>query len=276
MASNVLYSSRQVRCLGAIVLTFLLGGKVYSQTQNIADSCIHRLAFDANGSDSLRMVLLGKIAFNHRNIDSVIYYADELIAVALDHGNTTALCRGYYYKSLGYTKKTKYKEALSCLLQSVSYARVANAPNLEALAFIQMGTINNATSNNSLAIQNYRNAIYLLNGLNKPNLLAGAYLNLASVYQSINITDSAFCFFQLADSIYTINENPISAAYAKGNIGIVLADRQLLDSARVYLEVSHRILLAEEHYQAAISYRLWLSIINQNQKRFDEALSFGQ
>jgi two-component system, NtrC family, sensor kinase len=144
-----------------------------------------------------------------------------------------------------------------------------------AISYVQLGVVFGSLNNYKASIPCYYKAIPILSEQKKYRTLADVFVNLAADYVSVNKIDSAYYYYSKSDSIYHAQGRRVSSAYAKGNIGILLAKDNQLDSALVYLKASHQILLDEEHYQAAISYRLWLSIINQKQRRFDDAFTLA-
>jgi signal transduction histidine kinase len=258
-----------------VVLIFSYSFLVTAQNKQIADSCRMLLINDKTGNDSTWFVLMSKVAFNQTNPDSIIYYSDILIDRALQKNNSTFSAKGYYLKSIGLIQQSKSDIALELLIKCINEASKNNNEKLIANANVQMGNVYSSMNNYDYSISCYLKAIELMQKQDAPSALAAVFLNLGSDYTYLCKKDSALHYFTLSDSLYSLLNDKLSGAYAKGNIGIILAERQLFDSAWVYLSASHHILLGEEHYQAAISYRIWLSFIKQKQNRLFEAYNLA-
>lgn len=257
-----------------LLVTFLAASfSNYGQNKEIADSCLNVLAKGKIENDSVRFALLLTVAYNQIEPDSVIFYSDHLIEQAQAKKNSYFLTRGYYCKSIGLNQKSDNAKAIELLIMSLNTAQ--NDESSQAVSYSQMGNIYISMDNPAMGIKCYRQAIQIFEKKNNKVGLSNVSLNLGSAYLRENKQDSALIFYKFCDSISTITQNEISAAYAKGNIGIILAKQSNYDAAAANLKVSCQILQKKGHHQAFISFALWLSIIEMKMNNNPNALFYA-
>jgi signal transduction histidine kinase len=246
-----------------------------SQNKALADSCWHLLLENNTESDSVRLSLLAKVAFNQTNPDSIVYYAEYLINEASDKSNALFLAKGYYYKGCGLRLLSKKEEAIVALFKSIKISLSINNPLLTSGAYLEISNVYSLMKNHIEAVKYIEKGIELLKKLNNESVLSGAYLNLGGEYLDENKLDLALSCFYQADSLYLKLNDITGAAYAKGNIGIILAKQGSIDSARVKLFAACNVLQMDQNYHAVGVYKLWLSIVEQKSKNFPLALNYA-
>ncbi|MFT3739055.1 MAG: ATP-binding protein [Breznakibacter sp.] len=267
---------RKRQCLILLFFSFAFWGAL-CQNKSIADSCLvvlKNLNINKDKDGVLQLNLISKIAFNHPITDSVLYYSDVLIEESTKQNNLTFLAKGYYYKGGALKQLTKNQDALKELYKCIEISEKIDNHFFIACAYLEIGNIFSAIKNHQTATSCYFKAIDGLKKLNdKDNALAAAYSNLGGEYISLNKNDSAVIYYNISDSLYTILEDPIGSAYAKGNIGIVYAKQNILEKAKENLTKAYTLLKHESHHQAMISYQLWLSLIEKEQHNYPIALN---
>jgi len=225
--------------------------------------------------DSARLKLLMELIYCQNNPDSIIFYSEQLITEATECSNSRYLAKAYYYKGCGLKLLSKYKEAIDSQFEAIHQATAAKQELIIACSYLEIGYVYSSLKNRDQAIMFYNKGVKTLNNLKNDVVIAGAYLNLGGEYLSRGDLDSALMYFEKSEKFYQTLRDNKGCAYARGNIGIILAKRGKLDSARTELLSSCLLLNELSDKQALISYKLWLSIIENRSCNFQIALRFA-
>jgi two-component system NtrC family sensor kinase len=226
-----------------------------------------------NLKDSLHLSYIVDAYYGQSDPDSMIFYADILIRDASKTKSRLFIAKGFYYKANGIRLKSNIPKAMECLLKCLEYANQINNPFLTSAAYVQMGSFYSELNNHNAAISYYKLGTTQLKQLQNNQALIMAYYNLGGEYTTTGILDSALFFYQLSDSLSIQINDSINSAFARGNIGIVLAKSNKKEAAYGYLTQACKTLSKDQKNKTYISYYLWLSILDQQQKRIDKALA---
>jgi len=259
-----------------VFIIFFLSSEVMlvGQNKSIADSCLKILNSETIDNDSVRFRLISRIAFNQPKPDSIIFYAQCLIDQKDKKINKYFLSKGHYLKAIGLFRQSSFNKALEELIQSVEIAQSINDDYLTAISYLQMGSVYSSMENYPCSLDSYFKAIKYLNKTDDPEVLSAAYLNLGGEFYSHNNYDSALVYYGFAKDIYSNLNYRHGKAYADGNIGIILAKKDELDSAKQKLKSSCEVLLVEGDLQSYITFVIWIAIIDLKSENFSESLYY--
>lgn len=223
-------------------------------------------------NDTIQLNLLVDEINNQLSPDSVIYYSDLLINNAQKCKNELYLAKGYFYKATGLKMNSQYTAALSNILICINSAKAQKNDFLAAAAMNEMGNIYAGQKNHDEAIKSYRKSINQIGVDNGTAILIAAYNNLAGEYIEIQKLDSALNYYNESNRLSLLNGDSISAAYAKGNSGGILAKQNNLDSACVCLTSACDFLKNTQSYGADLGFKVWLSYVYIKKKQYPQAI----
>lgn len=261
-----------------ILVAFALNCLFYnslSQNKSQADSCWRLLLEKKTESDSVRLSLMAKVAFNQTDPDSIIFYSEYLIKQASAIKNELFLAKGYYYKGCGLSLLSKNDGAIVALFETIKISLAIENPFLTSLAYLEISNVYSSMKNHIEAVKYLEKSIEILKKMKNETALSAAYLNLGSEYLNLDELDLAISYFCLADSLYIKLNALTGSAYAKGNIGIVLTKQGDLDEARAKLVGACEQLQEDQLVHSVLTFKLWLAIIEKKSKNYIASLDFA-
>ena len=249
---------------------------VSGQNQKVADSLTRIYEKDAL-KDTAKLELLLNLSFNETNdLKLALQYAEELISLSEQKGNSLYLYKGYFLK--GNKKKLlgNLEEALDAYFKSIEAAYKADYFKGEANAFGAIAGIYSSANNHRNAMLYYNKAISALRQSNDSVALASAILNAGDEFLTVKVYDSALLYFRESEIIFEKVNYLIGKAYSLGNIGMVyanieknnLAEKNINDAIKILEELGvyypvcvYLISMSDIHHQkgderAALNYAL--------------------
>lgn len=174
-----------------------------------------------------------ELAFNQP--DSALRY----VQFFFDKCDCETADSGTYYNLLGGASwiKGDLVQAADYLSKAISQFEAAGELEYAADVHTNLGNVFNDMKADRLALQSYRIAIN-----NQPEDADG-YNNMGTVYLRKGNLDSAMYLFQIADSLYTKNENDQGQVYIASNIGELYLKKSELKKATYYLNAADSLSL---------------------------------
>lgn len=269
-----------------ILILFLLFFQVGTaqQRQQVADSL--RLIYEADTLTGVeKMALLDNLAYHEINdLDLALAYAEELIALAGDAGNSQYLYNGYQLKGHTGLQRNDMDMALEAYQKAMEVARQVDDKEGMALSLMYQGSVYSDSGEPDRAISHYEQSIELFRDPEIQQeergqyLLASTLTNLGYVHLQENELVKAGENFDEAGEMYK-KFNPelgrTGLLYVLGNQGMVYA--RLGDHAKAKENLTRAIQQFEEdgNYDPIAEYQITLAEVYQDSKEFDKAHAFA-
>lgn len=206
--------------IGFFYFTLTISG----QDQKVSDSlAVIYKADTAQGRAKLE--LLQNLSFNEvNNLKLSLQYAEELISLSKQQGNSPYLSTGYLQKGNIKRALGNPDEALDAFFKSSENAQKTKFIEGEGSAYLAIADIYSVTNNHNNAILYYNKAILILRRAGDSSLLAAAISNVGDEFLKIKNYDSALLYFKESQIISEKINYLIGTAYSLGNIGMVYAN----------------------------------------------------
>ena len=256
-------------------LLFFVGHQVAGQDQRVADSLAQIYKKNVL-EDTAKLELLLDLSFNEaHDLGLALRYAEELIDLSEENGNTKYLYTGYFLK--GNKKKLlgDLEDALEAYFKSVDIAHKDDYPEGEANAFGAIAGIYTHSGNYRNATHYYHRAISVLRQSDDSVSLASAILNLGEAFRKNGNYDSAIWCFKESGIIFEENDYLIGRAYSLGNIGMVYASTGQNKLAETNIEEAIKILEESGVYYPVCEYLISMADIHQEKGDHSTALNYG-
>jgi class 3 adenylate cyclase len=245
------------------------------QDQKIADSLI-RIYQENTLNDTARLELLRNLAFNEMKPTLAIKYADELINVSKQSGNSLYLYRGYLQKGYKIKSWGNFGESLDAFFKGLEAAEKANYVKGEATSYIAIADTYSAAKDRSNALLYYNKGLEILRKGNDSVTLAGAIFNAGDEYFKKKNYDSALLYFSESKNIFNKVNDLVGEAYSLGGIGTVHAKNGKNNLAEKNINEAIRILEAKEDYNPICEYLLIKSDIYRQEGDGPSALNYAK
>ncbi|MEM9326111.1 MAG: tetratricopeptide repeat-containing sensor histidine kinase [Bacteroidota bacterium] len=245
-----------------------------AQDQRVADSLLQVLDTKPL-SDSLRILLYEKVAFNHGNAAVILEYAEKTISLATSVGNVEGVYSGYSLKGTAYQKQGEMDLALESFFKSADIAErhqiqdVAIAYLKIADAYTNMGSLANGRTY-------YKSAIEAFAGKRGLLYLGSAMTNLGYSYYMDGLYDSALFYHSGAMAYFDSVQYDIGTLYCIGNIGLVHAKMGEHDLAERRMMEAISGLEEYEDYYAIADFGKELADIYRQRDDFEQAIAYAE
>ena len=268
-----MFTNTRIIFIVCIILFFIRSG--FAQNQRIADSLIIELRNIDTGSDSLRLSLLHKIAFNSNNPDSSFYYAQLLEAEALKTQNQRYLIIAYANMGASLRMKGDLEQAIEAYFKSADIAKSLKRNLPMASAYSGIADIYSVSGAHENSILYYKKAISIQRNENDSISLASSIINAGDEFFNANELDSALVYFQESGTIFDLKNYAHGKAYNLGNVGMVYASMNKNDLAEENISEAIELLEKLEDYYAISEYLTYMSDIYKDKGDFNRALNYA-
>jgi len=257
-------------CITGFFLSYL----GYGQNQTVADSLVGVLKNNPEGllTDSI----IWQVAVNHTDLDSILYYSNNLIERNRPDSQYLWLFRGHIIKGNAYKRKGDLEDALSFFFTAETYARKMNNLAMVGGCFIAIGEVYTQNNNYKNAVLYYNRAIDILRDEKDSIALASALLNAGDNYFLHNELDSALIYFSESGEIFQLRNFEIGIAYNLGNVGLVYAKQGKHKLAEENINAATIILeKLNDRYPIAV-YDTYMADIYLEKGDFSRALRYAK
>jgi len=267
---NIVY---KISCASALSLFCIL--KPHAQEQRIADS-LFRIYADNNLSDSARLELLLNLSFNENSdVNKALKYADELIGLSQQTGNTKYLRAGYFLKGTKERLLGNLDKALADFVKSAELAAKNNNLTAEADSYGAIADVYSSSNNSATANQYYKQAIELLRRTKDSINLASTLLNAGDEFRKNKNYDTALLYFNEAKIIFNKKNYLSGIGYSLGNIGMVYASVGNNDLAEKSINEAIKILGETQDYYPMCDYLISMADVYTNKGDVEKALKYA-
>lgn len=230
--------------IGVILLLLIVDSTVCTSAEN---ERIIELKDSINiVNDSIKINLFSNLAiiYYYLDMDSCKVYTFKTFFLAQKNNNIIGIYRSYYCMMQYYLGNAEWDKAIEFGYKFIQFGRQNNLEEKLAYAYLSLGNAFNQIENYERALQYYRKAVAINDGL----VSIAATANIGTYYMTHNL-DSAENHFKMALTAYNQydlkNINTLSnIATIYNNLGLIYYDRQYYTLAIEYLNKGLRI--AEE------------------------------
>lgn len=207
-----------------------------------SDSALYQLIRIANDTERVNQIY--QAGFAIRNSDPELAYSYAVIAEteALKSGSKKHLAKSYNLKGILHYKKGDYSRALSLQQQALQLNEEAGFEYGMAINQTNLGNIYSDMGYKDLAEASYLKALKSYNALNNRRQIVNSLINLGVLKHDQQRHRLAKRYFMTALAMATEDKDLAVMASCNTNIGAMLMEEQLPDSALLYLEESQKLL----------------------------------
>ena len=258
------------------IITLLLAGSTFSQSNEKVDSLLHLLDSESL-SDSLKGIVLSRLAYYESNPVEQKKYAEELHTFAKTTNQPIFFYNALYYKAIAEKHLGNLSEAISTFYEALDFADDLQTQSEIHTAIGDVYKQNNDYRN---AFKQYDKAIEIFG--EKDSLYSGekwalalAYTNSGDGYLITNRQDTALKYFEKAMAIWESISNEMAIGYTHGNIGLALAGLGTYEKAENSIEKAVSILIDYQDYYAISIFYTYMADIYFEKKQYDRALRYA-
>lgn len=207
-----------------------------------SDSALYQLIRIANDTERVNQIY--QAGFAIRNSDPELAYSYAVIAEteALKSGSKKHLAKSYNLKGILHYKKGDYSRALSMQQQALRLNEEAGSEYGMAINQTNLGNIYSDMGYKDLAEAAYLKALKSYNTLNNRRQIVNSLINLGVLKHDQQRHGLAKRYFMTALAMATEDKDLPVMASCNTNIGAMLMEENLPDSALLYLEESQKLL----------------------------------
>ena len=221
--------------------------------------------------DSIKFERLCSLAENSLDLDTIIKYSDQAIALAEKLDINPALA--YASKGLGYVNSGNLDAALDCFLQAVKYYQLEGNNSGMARIFLYIAEAYNQQGSYDYAKYYLKNAVQIFRDENEPWLLASALTNSGYTYYCMGQYDTALILYTETSVIFQELDSINEYAYCLGNIGLVYSRQTEYEKAEDYLLRAMEILSKEGDERALTEFMIEYAGVLQHKGEIKEAIA---
>ncbi|MGB5377659.1 adenylate/guanylate cyclase domain-containing protein [Muriicola sp.] len=249
---------------------------VNAQDHRVADSLTAIYLADTLTGDA-KLELLADLAFNEINDFTLANkYAEELIALATIHGNSSYLSQGYFQKGTAHRQLGELERALKAYIKCAEISKKEEHKSFEGSAYGAIADIYAVSENYSNAMLYYHKAIKVLRKDTDTIALAATLSNAGDALLNNKVYDSALTYFKEAEQLFEEVKYDLGKAYTLGNIGMVYANLGQNDIGEKNIDEAIRILEAYEDFYPISVYLLSMADIEIEKGDSSSAINYAQ
>ena len=249
----------------------------FAQQQQIADSL--REVYEADTLKGVdKMDLLKDLAFHEKNdLDLSVYYAEELIAMALKAGDYNYLYDGNLQKGNTFLLQNNLDESLEAYQKAQEYAQLYGDKIDEVIARVYQGNVYYESGEPERAIIKLTEGIAILRDPaiqeqeDGSYLLAAVLFNLGELYLKENDLENAGKYHQEAGEIYQLLGDSTGINYVLGNQGVIYAKLGNYRKAEEHLTKAIRLMEEDKNYDPISEYQITLAEVYKEEGEYTKA-----
>lgn len=270
---------------GVLCCLFLHTG--HAQMLEIKDSL--RSVYEADTlTAEAKMDLLNQLAYYESQIpdplnqELALQYAEELIALARETGNSEKLGAGYLQKGNALITQRNLSEALDAYLSSASTFDAIPSKKGQGISYYSLAFTYVESGDTDKAEEWYRKSLEILRD---PELLtseggltqlASALFNAGEFYLEQGDYTTAESHFLEAREIFQQQPSKTGYYYALGNIGVLYLKRGDLEKAEQNLSTAIDWLEKDGDYTAASDFQAYMAELYRERQAYQKAHQYAQ
>lgn len=181
-------------------------------------------------------------AISITNGQKSLAYSLEALRIAIVLEDDLKIAQSYNEISLDYEKTGDLSNALQYVIMAAKkYEEIGKSEGI-GMAYNRIGTIYHLQGNRDMAILYMNKALSVHKQMGAYNSYADDLNNLGEIYRLNNQYRLALQNFSEANAFFQQSNDSINLGYVSGNIGLVYAAIDQMDSANFYLSVATKIL----------------------------------
>ncbi len=249
----------------------LLFNSTFFYASNIDELILTYESKKHDSNDSVLFFLSKKISYSAQDPKLKLLYAKIAYDCAQNIKNDEWKAGAKYLEATSYLKCSDLDLAINSLLESkMLYYDCGNNIGV-ASCYTRLADIYLRKEESFKSEGYYKKAIEILISLADNKRLIVSYINLGELYRKVNRYNDALKCFYKSDSVSSKSNDFTFYSYIQGNIGLVYADQNKLDSAEIYLTKSIEILDSLGDNYAMSSYLDGLAEVYFKRKQYKKA-----
>lgn len=258
--------------LSAMVCCQGVTGQEKAGTFKIADS----LKAIYNGQENKDIDLLLDIVTNETNPDSIVKYAEQLLAQSIPDSLHKYSHNAYMQMGNASLLRGDLNAALASFFKSMEYASVIQYKQGIGKLYISIADTYSEIGNSTNAIEYYNKGIDVLREVKDSMSLAKALINAGDEFFNQGELDSAILLTGESSTIFQILKYPLGRGYSLGNMGMVYAQQGRDEQALGNINEAIEILEEQEDYYPISVYLTYMSDIYLKRGNIASALGFAE
>lgn len=223
-------------------LILVLGISIYAQNQRLADSLINHLDSHPNIEDSVKYLVLNKIAEETTNPSQSVYYATEAYKIAIRENDYNKLGASSFVLGAAYKAQGKLVLALEKYIESEQYYIEAENIKGQATVYSYLASLYSVQNDYAKANYYFDKTITIFTENKDTTSLAIVLQNKGNAFRKIGEHDSALVYFNESLELFRYKKIDLGVAYNLGNIGLVYAAKSDFSRAEENLNKALQIL----------------------------------
>lgn len=251
-----------MRCFLLYTLFFSAHAPFFCQS----DSALYQLRHIGNDTEQVNRIYKDGFAIRHTDPELAYRYAEAAEEAALTCHSRVHLAKAYNLKGVLHYKKGDYSRALSYQTKALALNEQAGSIYGMAVNHTNLGNIYSEIGYDVPAENAYLKALKAYNALNNRQQIVNSLINLGVLKDQGKHYGLALRYFQTALAMATEDHDLAVMASCNNNIGAVLMEENLADSALFYLEESLKLLDLQENVMemADVYNNMGMSYIKKN------------
>lgn len=231
-----------------------------------ADSLLYQLSRISNDTERVNRIYKSGFAIRHTDPELAYQYAEAAEDAALAGNSSVHLAKAYNLKGILHYKKGDYSRALSYQTKALALNEQAGYIYGMAVNHTNLGNIYAEIGYDEPAENAYLKALKAYNALINRQQIVNSLINLGVLKDQGKHYGLALRYFQTALAMATEDKNMAVMASCNNNIGAVLMEENLADSALFYLEESLKLLDLQDNVveMADVYNNMGMSYIKKN------------
>jgi len=260
------------RCIStiSIVLFFAISSAALA-IDHSSDSLLYVLNNEEVNDDIHKYELLCEIAFISIDLDTILKYSDQAIALAekLDINPAEA----YVNKGFGYLNSGRLASALECFMKAADYYEIKHNNIGMAATYINIAEAYNQQENYDNEKLFLNDAIEIFREENDTIRLAYAMHNLGYNNYCMGQYDTALILYSETSEMYQKLGYLTEYAYCLGNTGLVYSRQSEFKKAEEYLLKAIEMLTEQRDERAVTQYMIEYAAILQHKGEIIKAIA---
>lgn len=215
----------------------------YSQ----ADSALYQLSQIDNDTERVNRIYQAGFALRNTDPELSYLYAQTAETEALKTASKKHLAKAFNLKGILHYKKGDYTRALSFQQKALQLNEAAKFNYGMAINHTNLGNIYSDMGYDEMAESAYLKALKVYNELGNRGQIINSLVNLGVLKDKQKHHSTAGRYFQTALAMATEDDDIAIMASCNNNIGAVLVEQNLPDSALLYLEESWKLLNLQDN-----------------------------
>ncbi|MEP0986960.1 tetratricopeptide repeat-containing sensor histidine kinase [Ekhidna sp.] len=257
-------------------IIILLSTSTFSQNNEKVDSLLNVLEKEQL-SDSLKCIVLSRLAYYEKDPTKKIAYANDLLLFAQQTNQPNFYYNAFYFKAYADKYLGNLTASLAAFFEALEYTR-SDRDRCEIYTAIADVYKQNKDYENAFRYYNLAIAVFghgLPETSPEQRAQAIAYSNAGDGYLTVKKLDSALLYFEYAKSIFESNNHEIGTAYSYGNIGLVYAENgQNVEAEKSINQAVSMLEKYQDYYSISIFYT-YMADIYVARDEYSRALSYA-